>query len=233
MPDFLPPRAPDGPITEVFPDVFSVTGGFGFGPGLSITRNMTIVRQGEELTLLNSVRLSPEREVELDKLGKVKHLVRVGFFHGVDDPYYVNRYAPTYWAPTGTRPGDGPAPTREIKLGESPIAQSTVFTFERGKRPEVALLLERDGGILVTCDSYQNWTTFAGCSLLGGVMMRAMGFGPTLIGGPWTKAMGTDVREDFARLRALEFRHLVPAHGTVLRDEAKAGLTTAIAKRFG
>lgn len=232
MADFVPPRAPHGPITEVFPDVFMVTGGFGFGPGLSITRNMTIVRQGEELTLLNSVRLSPEREKELDALGKVTHLVRVGAFHGIDDPYYVDRYEPTYWAAPGAKLKSGPAATRELVPGASPIAESTVFAFERGKKPEVAVLLERDGGILVTCDSYQHWTTFAGCSLLGGVMLRAMGFGPTLVGAPWVKAMGPDVRADFERLRALEFRHLVPAHGTVLRDEAKAGLATAIAKGF-
>lgn len=231
MADFPAPRAPHGPITEVFPGVFFVTGGFKFNAALSITRNMTIVRQGTELVLVNSVRLSPEGEAELDKLGKVTQLVRIGAFHGLDDPYYVDRYAPTTWAPPGGKVGGKPA-TRELTPSASPIAASTVFDFEHGKHREVALVLEQDGGILLTCDSYQHWTSFAGCSLVAKAMLPVMGFGPTVIGGPWTKAMGPEIRKDFDRLRDVDFRHLVPAHGTVLRDDAKTGLTNAMAKRF-
>jgi hypothetical protein len=232
MVDF-PPALPHGPIEEIFPDVFQVRGSFRFGPGLTITRNMTIVRQGGELTLVNSVRLSPDGEADLERLGKVTHLVRIGAFHGADDPWFVHRFSAKLWAPPGTR-HRGPITTdRELKPGESPIEGSIVFAFERAKRPEAALLLEREGGILLTCDSYQNWTTFAGCSLLGKVMMRAMGFGPTLIGGPWVKAMGPDVRTDFGRLVELPFRHLAPAHGTMLEGAAKEGLRTAVGRRFG
>jgi hypothetical protein len=63
-------------------------------------------------------------------------------------------------------------------------------------------------------------------------MMRAMGFGPTIIGGPWVKAMGPEVRADFERLLELPFVSLIPAHGTVLERTAKAGLATALASRF-
>ncbi|MBI2896410.1 MAG: hypothetical protein HYY06_22825 [Deltaproteobacteria bacterium] len=231
MSTFAPPM-PHGPITEVYPDVFMVTGGFRFAPGLRITRNMTIVRQGSELVLVNSVRLTPEGETRLAELGKVKHLVRIGAFHDLDDPYYEDRFAPTLWAPPRTRHNGGLKTDQELRPGSSPISGSAIFAFERGKQPEAAILLEREGGILVTCDSYQNWTTFDGCSLLGRLMMRVMGFGPTLIGGPWTKYMGQDVKADFDRLLELPFRHLLPAHGTPLGDRAKEGLRTAIANRF-
>jgi hypothetical protein len=174
-----------------------------------------------------------EGEAELERLGKVKHLVRIGAFHGADDPWFVQRFGATLCAPPGTRHKGAIQTDRELKPGESPIEGATVFAFERTRRPEAALLLDREGGILMTCDSYQNWTSFAGCSLLGKVMMRAMGFGPTLIGGPWVKEMGPDVRTDFARLVELPFRHLAPAHGTVLRDRARQGLHTAVAHRFG
>ncbi len=196
MTDHLAASPPFGKINEVFPDVFHVEGGFRAAPGISITRNMTIVRQGGELTILNSVRLSPEGEAQLEKLGKVTHLVRVGAFHGADDPYYMHRFSPTLWAPPGIKHSGDLTTGRELVPGASPIEGSTVFAFARGKAPEVAILLERDGGVLITCDSYQNWTTFDGCSFAGRLMMRAMGFGPTLIGGPWTKAMGPDVRAD-------------------------------------
>jgi hypothetical protein len=232
MPEF-PPALPHGAITEVFPDVFFVTGGFRFAPGLSITRNMTIVRQGEELIVLNSVRLTPAGEADLEKLGKVAHVIRVGAFHGADDPYFVDRFHARLWAPPRTVHAGGLRTDEELVPGACPLRGCTVFPFEHAKRAEVALVLDRDGGLLITCDSYQNWTTFEGCSFLGKLMMRAMGFGPTLVGGPWAKQMGPAVRGDLERLCELPFSHLIPAHGTVLRDKAKEGLRTAISRRFG
>ncbi len=231
MTDF-PAAMPHGSISEAFPDVFTVTGTFRFGPGVSITRNMTIVRSGGELTLMNSVRLSPEGEAELEKLGKVTHLCRIGSFHGADDPYYKDRFGVKLWAPPGIKqPGDLKA-DEELKPGNAPLSDLEVFAYEKAKQPEVALNYKKHGGILVTCDSYQNWTTFDGCSFIGKLMMKAMGFGPTLIGGPWTKAVGSHVKADFDRLLEADFSHLAPAHGTVLKDAAKDGLKTAYAHRF-
>lgn len=226
MPEFRPVEK-HGSIEEVFPNVFLVTGSYRFAPGLSITRNMTIVRQKDELVCVNSVRLSEEGEKALEKLGKVKHVVRTGFFHGADDPYFKHRFGVHLWAAEKT--GEG---YEKHTTEHTPLEKAHVFTFEKGKRAETAILLEREGGILIPCDSYQNWTTFEGCSFLGGIMMRAMGFGPTLVGGPWVKEMGTDVRGDFERMKELPFKHLIPAHGTVLKDAAKEGLHKAIAHRF-
>lgn len=231
MPEF-PAALPHGPLAEVFPDVFLVTGGFRFAPGLSITRNMTVVRQGGDLTVVNSVRLSPDGEAELEKLGKVRHVVRIGAFHGADDPYYVHRFGAKLWAPPKTEHAGGAKSDEELRPGASPIEGSQVFLFEKAALPEAALVLDREGGLLLTCDSYQNWTSFDGCSLLGKLMMKAMGFGPTLVGGPWAKRMGSGVKADFGRLEELPFRTLIPAHGTVLRDDAKPGLRTAVSRRF-
>jgi hypothetical protein len=220
-----------------------VSGTIRFFPGNSITRNMAVVRQGTELVVLNSVRMTPEGEAELEKLGKVTHVVRVGAFHGLDDPYYVERFGATLWGPPGTnhgvrerKHGGGLAlrvPARDLGPDACPIEGARVFLFEHVREPEAAIVVDREGGVLVPCDSYQNWTTFEGCSFLGGLMMRALGFGPTLIGGPWMKRVGTpEVRADFERLLDVPFTHLLPAHGTPLRDRAKEGLRTAIAHRF-
>jgi len=229
MADF-PAAQPHGPLTEVFPDVFVVRGGFGFGPGLSITRNMTVLRQGTELTLINSVRLTEAGERALDALGTVRNVVRIGAFHDLDDPWYVDRYKPKLWAPPGTKHRAGVQTTHELVPGQSPLNGARVFAFTHGKLPEAAFVLNER--VLITTDSYQNWSDFEGCSFLGKLMMRAMGFGPTLIGGPWTKQMGRDVRKDFDRLLDEPFVHLIPGHGTVLKDAAKAGLSTAIKGRF-
>ncbi len=230
MPDFRPAQK-HGPITEVFPDVFIVTGGHKMAPGLTITKNMFVIRQGDELVLVSSMRLSPEGEAELEKLGKVKHVIRIGGYHGADDPYVLHRFSPTFWAPANLR--DAAKKDQTLAPGSSPFEDADVFVFEGGKMPEAAILLKREGGILLTADSYQHWPTFAGVSLLGRATMPFMGFGPTVIGGPWLKAQGQGVRSDFERLAEREFAHLMPGHGSVLKDAAKEGLATAMKKRFG
>lgn len=231
--DAFLPALPHGPLAEVFPDVFVVRGGFRIAPGLSITRNMTVVRQSGELVVLNSVRLTPEGEAALDRLGRVTHLVRLGAFHGADDPYYADRYRPTLWGPPGTKHKGGLTGGRELGPDACPVVGAEAFLFEKARRPEAALLIAREGGVLVTCDSYQHWTTFEGCSLLGRITMHVMGFGPTIVGGPWAREMGPAVRDDFERLLALPFRHLVPGHGSVLRDTAQEGLRAAVVRRYG
>ena len=227
------PALPHGPLVEVFPNVFEVQGGFRVAPGVTFTRNMTVLRTGGELALVNSVRLSPEGLAALDALGKVTQLFKIGAFHGIDDPFYVDRYQPTFWAPPGSKHQRGIAHQRDLLADAAPLPETTVFAFAAGKEPEVALLVAREGGMLVTCDSYQNWTTFDGCSWLGKIVMRIMGFGPCFIGGPWAMAMGRGVIADFARLAEQPFRHLLPAHGTVLRDDALAGLRQGVRKRYG
>lgn len=232
MPDFRP-AYPHGRFDEVFPDVFFLRGSLRLGPGVSITRNMVVVRQGDELTLVNSVRLSEDGEAALERLGKVRHLVRLGFAHGADDAYYVSRFKPKFWAPKRQRHAAGVSPDHELRDGQTPIERSSAFSFDRGKYAEAALLLERDGGVIVPCDSYQNWTTFEGCSALCKLTLYAMRFGPTMIGGPWARYMGPAVKKDFDALVERDFRHLLPAHGEPLVGTAKDGLRAAMRHRFG
>jgi hypothetical protein len=216
----------------VFPNVFFVTGGFNPLPGLTITRNMMVVRQGEELVVVNSVRLGPEGEAQLAKLGTVKHVVRLGAFHGIDDPYYADRYNVPVWGPPKLSHASSIKTTRTLSATDGPIDDATIFTFDEGKVAEAAIVLDKDDGVLLTCDSFQNWTTFDGCSFMGKLAMKAMGFGPTLIGPQWVKAMGPAIRNDLERLTKLHYRHLLSAHGTPLRDTAIEGLRGAMAKRF-
>lgn len=224
------PAQPHGRLEPVFSDVWMVTGSFRFGPGLSIPRNMTVVREGARLVLFNSVRLSADGEAELAKLGQVTDVVRLGGFHGLDDPYLHERYGATMWAPANIR--QARVPYRPLAEDASPLADGTPFLFRHGRDPEAALVLARDGGILISCDAYQNWTSFADCSFLARPMMRAMGFGPAIIGGPWAKRMGPGVYEDFERLQTQPFRHLLPGHGAPLRDRARDELAGAMRRRF-
>lgn len=232
MPEFMP-AMPHGSFREEFPDVFVMTGGFRMGPGMSIPRNMTVVRRGGELTIINSVRLTPAGERALEELGTPKHLLRIGLGHGADDPYYLHRYRPSFWAPEGMKHSGGIAADEVLRPGHSPIAESEVFVFENGRGKEAAVRLDHEGGVLVTCDSYQNWESYEGCSPVAKVVAKVMGFGPTYIGGPWLKRMGPGVRKDFERLREVRFDSLIAGHGQVLRKKAREGLDLAMGRRFG
>ena len=59
---------------------------------MRITRNMAIVRHDGALTVINPMRLDAAGETALRALGEVRHVLRLGCFHGLDDPYYVDTF---------------------------------------------------------------------------------------------------------------------------------------------
>lgn len=236
--DSFPPALPHGLIEELFSDVFYVRGRFEMKPLLAIGRTMTIVRQGRELTLINSVRLDDSGEVALAELGEVKHVVRIGLAHDRDDGYMVDRYGARFWALPKMRHANGLQPHHELgEDGELPIEGAKLFVFRNGRGPEGALLLPVDGRLLVTCDSAQNHADTAFASVLGKVATRALGLHkPAQVGAPWLKFMqrpaGPPLADDFRRLCALEFRHLISGHGPPLVGTARDALRARVAENF-
>ena len=232
-----PAAMPHGPIEEIEDGVFWVQGSIQFAPLMRLTRNMVIVRSGEELTVVSPVRLSPDGEAELEKLGTVRHAVKLGYNHGIDDAYYLERFGATYWAlPDGTRPQD-PAPQRQLSADSLPIPDAEFFEFRDSKDKEGALLVRRAGGILVTCDAVQNWPDTKGCSPPARIASHLIGFRRrrAQIGPPWRKKMtpeGGSLKADFERLAKLDFAHLIGAHGGPLRDTAREDLQATIEATF-
>lgn len=222
----FPEVLPHGPIQQLFADVFVVTGSFRIGPGIVIPRNMIVVREGTALTLINSVRLDAAGERALEALGEPKHLVKLGFYHTRDDGYVRSRWPLTYWAPS---PPDAKT-ERLAEGGASPLSRAKPFVFGRTADREAALVLEQsDGNLLITCDAVQNWVDTKGCSLMGKLVSRAMGFiQPAKIGPIWVKTMTkghpSEMRADFDRLLQHDFAHLIAGHGVLLRDGAKEAL---------
>ncbi|MEZ4221660.1 MAG: hypothetical protein R3B13_12085 [Polyangiaceae bacterium] len=236
MTDF-PKALPHGPLTEVFTDVFVVTGSFRPGALMQFPRNMVVLREGKELSVINSVRLDDETETKLNELGTVKHVVKIGAFHGMDDPYYRSRFSAKFWALPKTRFQGDLRADEDLSDTHKPFA-ARVFAFENVRRPEGALLVDRAGGVLVTCDSVQNWTDMEGCSFLARLVMRPAGFmGKAKFGPFWLKAQkrkdGRDIADDYRRLGALQFAHLIGGHGSVLKGEAKARYSESLERAFG
>lgn len=219
-----------GAIEEAFAGVFVVQGQFQPFPLVSFTRTMTIVREGADLTLINPIRLTAAGEEALEDLGQVRHTVRIGAFHGVDEPYLKERFGAAHWKQGGQRgavPGD-----HVLAEGSAPI-EARVFEFPNARHQEAALILPGAGGIAITCDSLQNNTDLQEFSALSRVGTRALGLAhPAHIGAPWRRAMtvrgGPSLSEDFRRLLDLDFRHLITGHGAPLRDTAKDDLTASI-----
>jgi hypothetical protein len=224
MPTF-PEQLRHGEIQEVFPDVFFVKGQSKFetqGNRAKFTRAMTIIRDSDQLTLVNSVRLNEEGLGVLDNLGKVENIVRIGANHGRDDAFYSDRYNAPVWALSGTQH------ERPVKMeatliagNEGPVKDASVVVFETIPAPEAVMLLHRSGGILISCDSLQNMTGpdeyFDAQSTE--MMEKAGFFRSGNIGPAWRARLQPDV-SDFERILALEFTHLLPSHGDPLLEDA-------------
>lgn len=223
--DAFPEALPHGPLEEVFPGVFFVTGTMKtvlMGAHWHFSRNMTVVRDGGTLTLINTVRLDDAGLAALEALGRVAHVVRIGSLHGRDDAFYKARYGATCWALPGMPQEAGLVPDKLlVPGGEMPFSDCSVFVFEQIKLPECVLRIDRAGGILVACDALQNWLApDAFFSDESRKMMTEMGFFQRANIGPVWMQVNEPKAGDFARLRELPFRHLLPGHGSPLRDHA-------------
>lgn len=173
----------------------------------------------------------------LDGLGKVRHVMRLGDFHGLDDQFYVDRYQAKFWCQAGQGTYKTPSPDVGIETSMvPPFPGAEFFIFETATFPEAALFLKRQK-LLITTDSVQYWGDWRYTSIFTKLVLKLMGFRLTLfIGGPWLKRItpkGGSLLDDFEKLMALDFEHLVAAHGSLLRDEAKPLLKEAMAATFG
>jgi hypothetical protein len=224
---------PHGELREVLPNIFFVTGTMGV-PGpvpIRFSRNMTVVREGERLVVINSVRLDDAGLRSLDALGKVTDVVRLAAFHGMDDPFYKERYGAKVWTVKGQRYVSGFDASAEAYLTADaeldnatppPLAKARIYAIG-SKPPEGLLLLEREGGVLVSGDCLQNWQApDRFFSLLARPMMRLMGFiKPHNIGPAWLKHTKPPVA-DLRGILDLPFEHVLPAHGSAVIGTAKA-----------
>lgn len=235
----FPPAQPHGELTQVFPELWTVRGTIGL-PGplpMRFSRNMLVVREGERLVLVNTLRMSDEGLKQLDALGKVTDVIRLAGFHGADDAFYKDRYGAKVWAIKGQRYTRGFSqkaepyfhPDVEVEASTAlPIAGAKLYLFST--RPSEAILrLDREGGILVTGDSLQNWDRADEYfSFPAKVFMRLMGFIKAHNVGPgWVK----QARPSAAELRGvldLSFEHVLPSHGANVIGGAKEAFRPAI-----
>src|SRR5262249_54655499 len=189
-----------------------------------------VVRRGDRLVLVNSVRLNDDGLAALDKLGKVTDIVRLAANHGVDDPFYADRYGAKVWVVKGQRytagfntssPKTYFSPHHEMDSSTTlPIDGAKLFVFD-SQPPEGMLVLQDHGGVVISGDCLQHWAApdeyFSG---LGRTMMRMMGFiKPHNIGPGWLKQCKPP-RPQLRAILELSFANVLPAHGAPVIGDA-------------
>lgn len=229
---------PHGDIREVFPDIFFVTGTMKtvlMGAHWHFSRNMIVVRDGNNLSLINAVRLSDQGLAQLDALGKVVNLIKIGSLHGLDDAFYKERYGAKLWALPGMPHAAGVSPDRLLATdGELPFSACSLFVFEHTKLPECILRIDREGGILIACDSLQNWLApDAFFSDESRKMMSDMGFFQAANVGPVWMQVNDPKAPDFQRLNQLAFKHVLCGHGVPLLDHGQQAFAERFKQVFG
>lgn len=230
------PAYPHDEIKTLYPDIYLLHGSIRMGPGMRMNRNMIILKNERELTLINPVRMNDAGLEELDKLGNVKHIIRLGDFHGLDDVFYLDRYQCEFWAQQGQSTYKTPTPTRLISSdAESPYPNSRFFTFESATYPEAALLIN-DHRLIIMADSIQYHADWSYFSWFTKLVFKAMGFKVGMnIGLPWLKRVtpkGKTMKHDFEELLNLEFDTLIAAHGLLSKENTKALLKLEIDRIF-
>ncbi len=231
------PVYPHDPIEEVLPDVFMVRGSIRFNAFMRISRNMAILRHAGELTLVNPIRLNEDEEQNLRSLGQVKHIFRLGPFHGLDDAYYVDRFGAELWTAGESKTYPEPKADATLTPGaDLPVPDTEVITFAGTRQPEIALLCHRNGGLLLTCDAIQHYGDYRHNTWLARLMMPFIGFPRTTIVGPiWLKFMtpeGGSLEAAFRSLLQHDFDMLLSAHGSFLGRGAHDAVKKAVDKAF-
>jgi len=239
-----PKALPHGALEQVLENVYMVTGTIEMTMmgclKMSFSRNMVVVRQSKDngskhdLILVNTVRLDEEGLNALDQLGQVQHILRLAGHHGMDDPFYKERYPEaTVWALAETSyftGFDSRSPevyfqadrtiTSETKL---PFLDKASLIVIPSKPPQDGILvLERsEGKVFVTGDSLQNMDV---CdpyfNFLGRICMRMMGFiAPYQVGPAWSQVCQVQPQEMQALLEH-KFDHVLPGHGRPVLGQA-------------
>jgi hypothetical protein len=224
------------PIEPLLDNTYWVHGSVKMAPAMYMNRNMIIIKEGEELILINPIRLISEEEKRLKAMGKVKAIIRLGDFHGLDDQYYVDTFGGAFWCQPKQTTYPFPKADHEISpQAKPPIAGAEFFIFSTALYPESALLL-RDKKLLITCDSIQYWTDWQHMTRTGKALLWMMGFRTGLfIGKPWLKRVSPkekSLQSDFNKLLELDFEHLIAAHGKPLLNVAKEKVSQIVANQF-
>jgi hypothetical protein len=243
----LPPAYKIKSISQIEEDVYLIQGKTSSRKAVQKNRNMVILRRhvmGDqyELTLINPIRIEEDDMEELNKLGKIYSLIRLGSTIGeCEDQYYLNKYSNAIRLAPGNASMKYKLPIHHLLTDHSFLLdeRTQIFIFKGVKQPEAALLLRRpSGNILVTSESLQSDQPSRSMSFAkkSSKTRSEMIMSPMVIPPGWVKNMSTkqggSLREEFERLSNLDFSRQVGASGNWVDSHAKESTVLAVNKYF-
>ena len=112
-----------------------------------------------------------------------------------------------------------------------PFSGCHVYEFKTSKFPECVLLLEKEGGILITCDCIHNWLKHDQYfDMKTTMLLKVRGaFGEAHLNPIWRNAC-EQTTDHFQPIVDMTFKHLMSAHGAVLLNHAREKLIQSIAE---
>ena len=234
----LAPELPHGELQTVFENIWFVQGQVKMPMKLpaKISRSMTVLRdaQSGDLTLVNSMRLSKSGLDQLADLGPIKHVIRLGGFHGRDDLFYREKFNAQVFAIQGQSYSRSMELSSDSENGymqpdvwvssaeQLPLSDCDLKIFTSSSPPEAALLLKLHGGILITADSLQNTPApdqFVNFPMK--LMMKKFGFWKAYNVGPGWLQFAKPSKNDVQSVMQLDFEHVLPGHGQAVINDAK------------
>jgi len=232
------PLLPHGELQPLFDNIWFVQGQVKMPMKMpaKISRSMTVYknRGNAELTLINSMRLSPSGLDALHKLGTITNVIRIGGFHGRDDLFYRKEFNAKIYAIAGqtySRAMEVPNNVAEgymqpdvwaTSASDLPIKNCELKIFSSSTPPEAALLINQHDGVLVTADSLQNTPKpDKYVNFLMKIMMKKFGFWVAHNVGPGWVQFAKPEKEDIRSVMQLSFEHVLPGHGEAVIGNAK------------
>jgi len=133
------PAAGNGPIRKLIENVWFVEVRYPLNLLIGLRKTMTIVKDGDDLWLFNCARLDEETEAELEKLGKVAHIVSMSS-HSHHDAYFQERFQATLWTIQGLEY------QHQDNVQYTTFTKDTTFPLDGGVKPLFLYTEEEEGG---------------------------------------------------------------------------------------
>ena len=182
------------------------------------SRNMVILKDGNNLCIVNPVRLNESEEKKLIELGKIHSIMKLGRLHSVDLPYYMDKFSPKLWASSKDSFVQDHDYSIDIDLETNPkipFLDIQIYSFNTSKQNEAIAYLPQDEGVILACDALVNMKKVDPMANWLVQTLSKILPEPTYIGPNWFKAM-KPLKEDFDEVVKFKFDKMIPAHGPVL-----------------
>ena len=210
---------PHGQLKEIVPSIYMITGTMKLFGIFQYSRSMTILKNKNELALVNPVRVN---DTELDKicqLGEIKHIFKIGRLHSVDVPFYLDKFSAKLWVSKGDNALPNYKPDYIFNdFDKLPFMDIKVIPINGSKLPETVLLVPQNGGSILSCDAFVNMGPDSRANWLTGNLMKLLKQ-PTYIGPNWVKR-AKPPKQEMLRVLDFDFCNLIPAHGPAILKDA-------------